>query len=650
MNLPYLDHLTAEHLCAPVWVYDIVGKRITWANKVAVALWEADSLQTLQARDFSGDQSQAVEQTLLGYLERFQHGEQLDLWWEISPDGICKRVFTRLSGIHIQTDQGERLAMLVEAMHSPELLNNSDIPSAAMAVLFDDKGQLISCNPPFTRQFGDAIQNLKEVLTEHDAATFIQGMGSLGRDIRLNTLRGARWHHAEITIKDAVLKQGATLQQAPHLTTHYALTLIDIQERKQQELEIAREARSDFLTGLMNRRGLLQYMERFESSPCTLFYIDLDGFKPVNDTYGHSTGDQLLCELANVLMAQPGQKICARVGGDEFVIVFLEPSPRYQTEAQAHQLLKALAAPRRLKAGCEVRVSASLGIASLPADAPDFPTLMVHADAAMYEAKKQGRNRAVSYQPGMESWLRRRAQILHHLDEAIADNCLALHYQPIVNGDSQEAVLIEALLRWQHPVLGPLSPLEFITVAEESGKIAKLEAWVIARACQDLPRLRQRYSARIRISINISGANMVQPGFTDNLLQTLTKHQCNPSDLLLELTESILVPVLEEQNPCLQQLVHAGFQLAIDDFGTGYSSLAYISQLPARYVKIDRAFIKRLDQDKHTLLFIRDLCNKFGMCCIAEGVERESQRQALNKAGIGLQQGYYFARPQPLED
>lgn len=638
MNDVCLDIPSAELLRAPVWIYDIIGKRITWANPVAIAFWEAHSLAELQARDFSNGQSKAVEQALLGYLEKFQRGEQVDLWWEISPGGIRKRVFSRFSGIEIQTESGPRLAMLVEAMVSPELLNGGDIPCAAMAVLFDPAGAIISFNPPFAEQFGDKLNNLREILVEQDTHSFIQGMGSMGRDIQLKSQRGPRWHHAEITLKQEISEESV-----------YALTLIDMQERKLREIEIANEARSDFLTGLMNRRGMLQYMESNTHSPCTLFYIDLDGFKPVNDTYGHTMGDRLLCQLADVLLAQPGQKVCARVGGDEFVVIVLEALHEDEILRRANQMLKELSAPRVLAANCEVRVSGSLGIASMPTDGTDIHSLMTNADAAMYEAKKQGRNRAVIYQPGMESWLRRRAQILHHLDDAIANHDMVLHYQPIVDGHSGNAVLVEALLRWHHPILGAVSPLEFIAVAEESGKIAPLENWVIEQACRDLLRLRQRYSDDIRVSINISGVNMVQPDFTDNLLERLTQSDCRPQDLLLELTESVLVPVLEQQNPCLQRLVAAGFQLAIDDFGTGYSSLAYINQLPASYVKIDKAFIDRLDPDPHTLVFIRDLCEKFGMRCIAEGVELASQRKALNDAGITLQQGYYFARPTPLE-
>jgi EAL domain-containing protein (putative c-di-GMP-specific phosphodiesterase class I) len=225
-----------------------------------------------------------------------------------------------------------------------------------------------------------------------------------------------------------------------------------------------------------------------------------------------------------------------------------------------------------------------------------------------------------------------------------------LHYQPIINGLNGQTVLVEALLRWQHPTLGHLSPLEFIAVAEDSGKIARLESWVIKQVCRDLPAIRQHFGQQAKVSINISGAHMVQPGFINKLVDLLASHGCCAGDIVLELTESVLVPVVEENNPCLDELVAAGFRLAIDDFGTGYSSLAYISQLPAHYVKIDKAFVDRLQQDHNTLIFIRDLCEKFNMQCIAEGVEVVAQKDILNATNILLQQGYYYARPQSLAD
>ncbi len=637
ISLPHLDQLSAVTLRSPIWVYDIIGQKLTWANPAGLELWEATDLEELCARDFATGQSQAVQQTLLSYLERFQNGDYFDTWWEICPYGIKKRVFCRLSGVYIPSESGPRPAMLLEGQFSPDLLNRGDIPSAAIAVLFDEAGDIVSFNPPFADQFGQQISNLKQILAENSGVSFVQGMGSLGRDLELKTLKGLRWHHAEVTTQPEFSEQPC-----------YVLTLVDIQERKLREIETANEARSDFLTGLMNRRGLLQYMKNYRGTEYTLFYIDLDGFKPINDSYGHNTGDELLRQLANVLMAQRGRKICARVGGDEFIIIFLDRLTTRQINAQAQTLLSDIARPYEVAQDCVVQVSGSIGIASAPHDSADLKDLLVQADAAMYEAKKQGRNQAVIHRPGMESYLHRRAQILQHLDIAISETQLAVHYQPIVNGTNKDVLLVEALLRWHHPTLGPLSPLEFISAAEGSGKIARLESWVIEQVCKDLAAIRQLFPTSIRVSINISGAHIVQPGFIDNLMQLISRHHCTPQDLLLELTESVLVPVMEENNPCLDQLVAAGFQLAIDDFGTGYSSLAYISQLPASYVKIDKAFIDRLQQDQHTLLFIRDLCQKFNMQCIAEGVELAEQRALLNNAGIQLQQGYYYCRPQSL--
>lgn len=643
MMLPHLNTLTAGQLRSPIWVYDVVGQKMVWANHAALSLWEADSLEEFCQRDFSQDQSEAVQQTLHGYLERFTQHEQVDVWWEITPKGIKKRVFIRLSGVWITADDGsQRLAMLLEGQYSPELLNAGDIPSAAMAVLFDRYGTLISSNPPFQEQFGADVIELQSILPQETGLSYIQSMGSLGHDIELNTQLGMRWHHAEVSIQHSAGQHNS--ERAPY----YVLTLIDIQERKLREIETANEARSDLLTGLLNRRGLLQYMSSHKGDDYTLFYIDLDGFKPINDSYGHNAGDELLRHLANVLMHQEGKKICARLGGDEFVVVFLEALKEAEIRLRADNLLYDLSRKVTVANDCLVRVSGSVGVASAPQDSTDIYELIVQADAAMYEAKKQGRNRAVLYQSGMESNMLRRTQILQFMDGAIANHQFELHYQPIINGHNGQTVLMEALIRWHHPTMGPLSPLEFIAVAEDSGKIANLESWVIRRVCQDLPVIRQNFSDDVRITINISGAHLIQPDFVSKLMSLLAEYQCTPQDFVLELTESVLVPVIEDNNSCLDELVEQGFQLAIDDFGTGYSSLAYISQLPAQFVKIDKAFIDRLHQDQNTLLFIRDLCHKFNMQCIAEGVEQLDQTTILNGADILLQQGYYYARPQPL--
>lgn len=638
MKLPSLNTLTVTQLRSPVWAYDVIGQKMVWANASALNLWESESLEEFCSRDFSSDQSQAVQQTLMGYMDRFDVGEHIDVWWEIQPKGHKKRVFCRLSGVMAELEDGSaRMVMLLEGQFSPEMLSDGGIPSAAMAVIFDEDGSLISVNPPFIEQFGDGIDNLREILVDDISVWFVKVMSANGRDIELNTLNGMRWHHAEVNI-----------QQEISSSPCYVLTLIDIQERKLREIETANEARSDLLTGLMNRRGLLQYMSSHQGKSFALFYLDLDGFKPINDSYGHNVGDALLRRLANVLMSQTGKKVCARLGGDEFVVIFFGDNSADTILQQAQRLLHDLSRPFEVASECVVSVSASMGVACSPTDSSDIYELMIQADAAMYEAKKQGRNQAVIYQPGMESYLRRRTEILHYLDEAISNDDFALHYQPIINGLSGETILVEALLRWQHPTLGNLSPLEFIAVAEDSGKIARLESWVIQRVCRDLAAIRQRFSPQAKVTINISGAHMVQPGFIDKLVALLTAHHYQADDVVLELTESVLVPVVEENNPCLDQLVEAGFKLAIDDFGTGYSSLAYISQLPAHYVKIDKAFIDRLQQDHNTLIFIRDLCDKFNMQCIAEGVEAIAQKDILNDTNILLQQGYFYARPQPL--
>jgi EAL domain-containing protein (putative c-di-GMP-specific phosphodiesterase class I) len=208
--------------------------------------------------------------------------------------------------------------------------------------------------------------------------------------------------------------------------------------------------------------------------------------------------------------------------------------------------------------------------------------------------------------------------------------------------------IVEALLRWQHPDLGFVPPLDIIHAAEETGKINAVEEWVIARACKDLKKLKDYFGEQVQLSINISGAHISQDNFTEKLNSIVQSSQCNAEDIIIELTETVLLPVIEEDQSCIQQLRELGFSIAIDDFGTGFSSLAYLSRIPANYVKIDKAFVDQLDKDVHTVECIRNLCEKLGMKCIVEGVETQHQSEILAASKLDLQQGYWFYKPMPI--
>lgn len=639
-NLCQFEQMGLEQLHNPIWVYDVVGYRIYWANSAAIKLWEAGNIDELSSRNFRDGSSQAVQQTLLGYLDDFEKNLTIDRWWRISPNGVDKHILCRFSGVKIDANT---TAMLVEAQDS-QLLSNyaSGIGGASIVGLFNIKGNLQSCNPLFCEQFGASITNFSELFDDPLDSQELFNIADhqvYEHDTMLKTCEGSRWHRLELKHQHGQMDAQKDV----------IVTIIDIHDRKLRELRHVQESLSDPLTGLLNRRGLQQHLQEMEDTPFSLFYIDLDGFKPVNDSYGHAVGDTLLQSIAKTLQNDIDiNAITSRLGGDEFILVIPKNINESHCSTIANDIVNKLSAPIEISNQNTIVVSASVGVARSPTDGHDLDGLLTCADAAMYMAKKRGRSRWIRYRKGMEEHLRRRTIIVQNLDEAISNNELEVHYQAIVSQTNNNTPLVEALLRWRHPQLGELTPEEIITSAEETGKIASVENWVIQRVCQDLPELRRQLDQQCLIAVNISGAHLSQVDFFCRLQKLIADNGLQPSDLLLELTENVLVSIAENDQPLFAAMIDAGFSLAIDDFGTGYSSLAYLSQIPASFVKIDKTFINNIDKDYHTVQFIHQLCEKLNMRCIAEGVETLEQSKALHRAGIDLQQGRFHATPKAL--
>lgn len=631
------DNFGLDDLQNPIWIYDVIEFQIYWANSAALKLWETDDLEELRNRDFKSDSSEAVRQTLLGYLRDFEAGRSIECWWRISPKGIDKQVFMLFTGIKIKDG---RTAMLVEGIHS-ELLNRyaGEVGKSSILGLFNNRGALLSFNPPFKDQFGHSISEFSDLFTDAiDLNSLIKPDEShYEGDQLFITTQGHRWHRLELNREVS--------------TSGIIATLTDIHERKLSELKYVYASVTDSLTGLYNRRGLLEQLQELQGTPHTLFYIDLDGFKPINDSYGHSVGDALLQKVARILQRDIHEHVlCARLGGDEFILVITAPLTQEERQYIGQSLLKRLSTPMQVDNCHRTLISASIGVAHSPNDENDeLNNILVCADAAMYIAKRSGRNRLVSYAPGMEEHLLKRSRIVQSLEEAIINNELSLYYQLIYHNSTQTAVGAEALLRWNHPTLGNISPLEIITAAEETGRISTLENWVIRRACLDLVALKARYGDTFKVSINISGAHLTQANFIDDITSVLAETNTMPSDILLELTESVLVSALESDQSTLQQMSASGFMFAIDDFGTGYSSLAYLNQIPASFVKVDKAFIDNIEHNPHTVRFIRDLCQSLDIECLVEGVETQAQVDQINLLDIPYRQGFFYARPVPLE-
>ncbi len=434
-------------------------------------------------------------------------------------------------------------------------------------------------------------------------------------------------------------------------------TAQDVTAARVAEEHIAFLAHYDVLTGLPNRtqwneRAHLELRSAALQGDClAVLFLDLDHFKSVNDSLGHPVGDQLLSGAARRFAGclREGDFL-GRLGGDEFVVLLPRLERPEDAAVVARKLIAALQAPMLIE-GHELTVSTSVGIAVFPEDGEDASTLLKHADVAMYCAKDQGRNTYHYFKPEMDVHALERLMLENALRRAIERNELVLHYQPQVAADDARVLGCEALVRWQHPELGMLQPVQFIGVAEESGLIVALGEWVLETACRQLAAW-QAAGRELVVAVNISALQFRHGGFFDSVRRILRDTGVDPRHLELELTESALMQPTPEVLARMQQLRDLGIMLALDDFGTGYSSLSYLKRLPIRRLKLDRSFVKDLPDDAEdvaiamaTLSLARDL----GMDVVAEGVEKEVQWRFLAQHGCQVMQGFLFSRPLPAD-
>jgi len=412
----------------------------------------------------------------------------------------------------------------------------------------------------------------------------------------------------------------------------------------------------DPLTGLANRlhwtteaRKALDSAVRHGDRLAVVF-VDLDHFKDVNDSLGHSMGDLLLRSVAQRLQAcLRAHDLMARQGGDEFVVLLGRLSSRDDAAVVATKMVEALTAPFMLHSH-EVRVSASLGLDWFEgSDGPcDAETLLRHADMAMYQAKAAGRNGWCFYLPEMDHSVTQRLMVESGLRRALVNDELVLHYQPQVNCHTGAVVGVEALVRWQHPELGLLSPDRFVPQAENSGQIDELGAWVMRRACQQLGEWQEAGITDLTMAVNVSAVEFARPGFIPRLRQVLADTGTDPCWLELEITETALMQALPELVERLGEIAHMGVSLSLDDFGTGYSSLGYLKRLPLHRLKIDRSFVRDLPGDKEDeaiVLATLSMARALDLEVVAEGVEMGAQRSFLASHGCDYIQGWLVARP-----
>jgi diguanylate cyclase (GGDEF)-like protein len=435
------------------------------------------------------------------------------------------------------------------------------------------------------------------------------------------------------------------------------VSFTDIGPVREAQRQLKFLATRDSLTGLYNRAYVTQRMRDLfepaapdgsgELASVAVLFVDLDGFKKVNDTAGHEAGDTLLCSVADRLSACVGRNdTLARVGGDEFVIVVSAYEDTGQLIDIAHRILDMIAVPFAV-AGNEYYLGASIGISLFPEDGQDVATLMRNADSAMYHAKQRGRNNFQFFTAELNQHLQRRFTIEQSLRRALAADELSLVYQPIVDSHDGRTIGAEALLRWYNTELGNVSPGEFIPVAEDAGLIVEIGEWVLARACAQVAQWRRTLAPQLIVAVNLS-PRQFNDGLLERVERCLSESGLEPAALELEITERLLMLDSDTVLPMLNALNEMGVRISVDDFGTGYSSLSYLKRFPLHNLKIDRSFVAGLPDHRDSIAITQAvvaMAHSLGMNVTAEGVETAEQAAFLRAIDCDKQQGYLYSRP-----
>ncbi|WP_229722960.1 putative bifunctional diguanylate cyclase/phosphodiesterase [Xylophilus rhododendri] len=428
---------------------------------------------------------------------------------------------------------------------------------------------------------------------------------------------------------------------------------------KTANAELQQQALTDPLTGLPNRllfeERLAQALARVDrlnhdderiAARLAVLFIDLDGFKPINDSFGHSVGDHILTEVADRLRGQARENdTVARVGGDEFLMLLEDVPGIAGCAIVARKIIAVLSAAFEM-ADRNIKISCSVGIVMFP-DNGQRDKLIANADAAMYAAKRGGGGNYAVFEASMGADANTQLELLSDLRAALDLGQFSLHYQPKVSGTSNRIHGVEALLRWTHPTRGNVPPDEFIGMAERFGLIGRIGQWVIEEACRQMAQWRTQ-GLRMRVAVNLSVHQLRENTLADRVNAALTEHNIEASQLLCEITESVAMEDMHITRRAFEALARIGVYLAIDDFGTGYSSLSYLRQLPAQQLKIDRSFVKDLEGSSDARAVVEaviQLAHALSLRVVAEGVETEGQRDILLGMDCDELQGYYFARP-----
>lgn len=568
---------------------------------------------------------------------------------------ITNSLHRNLLALSEATKQSKNLA---SALHSQNLTLDAALNTMIHGLaMYDANLKLAVCNAPHRSLYGipDTLALPGTPLTA--IARFLIERQVIGADQVRETRKvlGEVQQTHQASSLELITRGGRVLVVtiAPAAEGGVLMLTEDATERKATEARIEQMARFDELTGLANRfefnNRLTDAFGRLERTgePFALLYIDLDGFKQVNDSLGHDIGDRVLIETGNRLRgAIRSGDLLARFGGDEFVLILPSASHSIVTTI-AQRMIDSMARPFQLD-NKTIYVTASAGIAMAPLDAASPADLLRHADTALYKAKAAGRNTLTFFNPAMAEEALDRHEIEVDLRIACEEQALELYYQPIIDLKTQEVVTREALMRWRHPTRGMIPPSVFIPIAEQSGLIAAMGDWAIRQACKDAAS----WPSEVGVSVNISPLQFREPRrIVETVKEALIASNLGSHRLTLEVTESLLI----EDNKATLAVIHdlraLGVRFALDDFGTGYSSLGYLSTYPFSQVKIDQSFSRDVHANEASKAIIEAVCQlarRLSMTVVVEGIETESQRIAVQLLGAHRAQGYLFGRPEPM--
>ena len=534
-------------------------------------------------------------------------------------------------------------------------------------LITDASNRIVAVNPAFTNLTGYNMaeiigENPKILASGHAEPGFYAAMW---QSLNQNSFwQGEIWDKRKNGSTYPKWLSISVIHDAAGAVQNYVANFNDISSSKEAADRLAHLAYHDPLTQLPNRLSFesqltqsLRICER-EGRQLALMVIDLDNFKNINDTLGHHIGDEVLQKVALRLRdCIRSSDLVARLGGDEFVVVLPEIDSPLVAARVANKIQQNLA-DAYLVAGYSLYATPSIGISLFPTDGQDAPTLLRNADSAMYHAKSAGRNNHQFYASRMNEAAGERLRLEGALRHAVAEitpeaSQFQLHFQPQINASTGRVIGLEALLRWNSPTFGSVSPLRFIAIAEETGLIQPLGDWVIWETCRQIRELKTHGITNVRVAINISAQQLRHENLLLLVQGALACYGLEPSDIELEVTESTAMQNTEVTLGILDQLAAMGILLAIDDFGTGYSSLAYLKHLPIQHLKIDRSFVTDIETDANDAAICAAtiaLGHNLGLKLIAEGVETEQQREFLSRLGCDVLQGYLYSKPLPLDE